>query len=136
MDRDSLSIVSKNKKLLKSLINLNYSLDTFINCNEKTIFCPFHYNVDTPSAQVYKDLDGIYRIYCFSENRQYTSYDYIKLILGRDPITYLYNLDIDESIIEEELALNTKRDTEEINFIQSKFNLDICTFFNEIYAKK
>lgn len=136
MDREQLSIVSKNRKLVKHIVNTNYSLDIFIDCNEKTIFCPFHYNVDTPSAQVYKDVDGIYRIYCFSENKQYTAYDYIKLILGKEPVTYLYNLDIDDSIIDEELNIISKKQTEEIEFIQSHFNLDVSSFFKEVYAKK
>lgn len=52
-------------------------------------FCPFHYNVNTPAATLFKDTDGIERMYCYSCKRQYTSYDYITLVLEKNPIEYL-----------------------------------------------
>lgn len=52
-------------------------------------FCLFHHNVNTPAASLFKDSDGVERMYCYTCRRQYSSYDYITTILEKDPIEFL-----------------------------------------------
>lgn len=54
------------------------------------MFCPFHYNVNTPSAHLYHDDTG-YRIWCFSEGRMYGAWDVYK--------TYMKNIDTNKLAI-------------------------------------
>lgn len=49
------------------------------------MFCPFHHNVHTPSAKMYKDKYG-WCLYCFNEKRIFTTYDVYERILGLDPV--------------------------------------------------
>ena len=49
------------------------------------MMCPFHHNVNTPSAKMYKDKYG-WCLWCFSQRKMYTTYDVYDLILGADPI--------------------------------------------------
>lgn len=39
------------------------------------MYCPFHDNQNTPSAHLYREKDGSYTIYCFSENRVFSNVD-------------------------------------------------------------
>lgn len=141
MTPEELQICSKNIYLLKLLINQNFPLTDFINTESKTLYCPFHDDKTSgkPSAQIYKDTDGITRLYCFSENKQYSTYDYIKLILGKNPISYLYNLEVEdlEIIIEEEKERQQKIQNEKvlkIKTVAEKYPKDINMFFKEIYS--
>lgn len=45
------------------------------------VFCPFHYNINTPAAKIYRDTKG-WRLYCFNEHRLYGSFDIYKNILN------------------------------------------------------
>lgn len=49
------------------------------------MFCPFHHNVNSPSAKMYKDTYG-WCLWCFSERKMYTTYDVYEQILGADPL--------------------------------------------------
>ena len=49
------------------------------------MFCPFHYNVHTPSAKMYHDKYG-WCLWCFNEQRLFTTYDVYEKLLGIDPI--------------------------------------------------
>ena len=42
------------------------------------MYCPFHDNQNTPAAHLYKEKDGSYTIYCFSENKVFTNTDLYK----------------------------------------------------------
>lgn len=57
-----------------------------------SLYCPFHHNVNTPAASLFKDSDGIERIYCYSCKRQFTSYDYIVEVLEQDPVKRLLKI--------------------------------------------
>ena len=50
--------------------------------------CPFHHD-NTPSAKLFVDEDKISRLFCYACRQQFTSYDYIKLVLNKNPILYL-----------------------------------------------
>ena len=49
-------------------------IDYRINSN---IYCPFHANDKSPAAHLYADEHG-YRVWCFSENKMYGSWDVYK----------------------------------------------------------
>jgi hypothetical protein len=49
----------------------------------QTCFCPFHDNENTPAASIY-DNDGVETLYCFSEQKLYTSADAIEILLKKD----------------------------------------------------
>ena len=49
------------------------------------MMCPFHHNVNTPSAKMYKDTYG-WCLWCFSERKMYTTYDVYEKIMNIDPI--------------------------------------------------
>ena len=77
-----------NTLVLKEVINRNFTFadlsPRFKNVDSSTgnIFCPFHENHDTPAAKMYWDEDKeIWVIWCFSEHKHFTAYDYVNLIL-------------------------------------------------------
>lgn len=43
-------------------------------------FCPFHNNVDTKAAAIYKSKEGYLILYCFFERKRYTVVDAFKLL--------------------------------------------------------
>lgn len=65
--------------LCSKLIDLSQFIEPF----ERNVCCPFH-DDSTPSAKLFNDKDGIQRLFCYSCNRQFTSYDYIVRVLGKD----------------------------------------------------
>ena len=76
------------KYLCKMLIPLT-SLKTW---HYGSNFCPFHDNRNTPAASLFKDSDGIERLYCYRCTRQYTSYDYIVQVLEENPVKHLLKI--------------------------------------------
>ena len=51
------------------------------------MYCPFHYNVNTPSAKMYHDETG-WVVWCFNEKRIFTTYDVYEKIMGTDPMKF------------------------------------------------
>ena len=49
------------------------------------MFCPMHDNYNTPAAKLFKDKTG-WHFYCFTENRQFGTYDVYQQVYG-------YNMD-------------------------------------------
>lgn len=75
-------------RTIKEVINNNFTFadlsPKYKNVDSSTgnIFCPFHENHDTPAAKMYWDDDkGIWVLWCFSEHRHFTAYDYVAKIL-------------------------------------------------------
>lgn len=73
---------------IKTVVNKNFTFadlsPRFKNVDSSTgnIFCPFHENHSTPAAKMYWDeTKGIWVIWCFTEHRHYTAYDYVEKIL-------------------------------------------------------
>lgn len=61
-----------------SLLKSNYSLiSRFSITSSGTCFCPFHDNVNTRSAKLYKDEEGE-RIYCFAESKMFRPHDLLE----------------------------------------------------------
>lgn len=53
------------------------------------VFCPFHPNVNTKSGKVFTDTN---KLYCFSEQKLYGSYDVMKMLLKWDEAKILSKL--------------------------------------------
>lgn len=70
-----------NFQFMKYVINRTVPFSkvlSYLDMNSEygTIFCPFHENVNTPAARLYRDEDGD-TIYCFSEQKLYRPADAI-----------------------------------------------------------
>lgn len=87
---DKLSDVLRDAKKLRIFFSRMVPLTTFLSGWRpgSPLVCPFH-NDSNPSAKLFKDPDGVERLQCFTEHRQYTSYDYVKTVLKQDPLSYL-----------------------------------------------
>ena len=94
------NFLSSNNLLLSKVFPAFFNLSEFLELSEYGVmFCPFHDDRNKPSAKFFKDSDGIERIYCYSERKQFTSYDYVKLILEENPLFKLLNeYDIDDIV--------------------------------------
>jgi len=78
-----------DQNLLRSVVERSLSFDMYLVMDQRMIVCPFHFD-SRPSAKFFDaDADGIVRLHCFSENRQFTVYDYLTLVLGLDLIVEL-----------------------------------------------
>ena len=82
-------------------------------------FCPFHLNRNTPAASLFKDKDGVERLYCYSCKKQYTSYDYITEILMEKPLDKL-------------LELHTKQELDK--YLENKVDIFEIKTSNIIYS--
>lgn len=100
-EKELISFFKKDENILRVVVeklftfgDLNKSLAD-VDSSVGNINCPFHpaegEGVNkSKSAKVYYDEDkNIYTITCFTVKRVYSSYDYIKLAMEEDPITYL-----------------------------------------------
>ncbi len=66
------------------------------------VICPFH-NDSNPSAKLFIDeSDGISRLYCHACRKQFTSYNYIKDVLHRNPVLYLREMFPDIAVLDKE----------------------------------
>lgn len=82
-----LKTILRSKKVTRQFIAKFYPITLWIGSDGRMLCCPFHSD-SSPSARVFYD-DDYPRLYCFSENKQYDSYDYIEKVLGIDPKEFL-----------------------------------------------
>ena len=131
-----------NKKNIRTLVERLVSFDSLTNVRLGNVLCPFHDNRNTPSAKFYNDEDGIIRLNCFSEHRQYTSYDYLRLVMKVDPLKYLKShysdkeLDDIVNLMETSNGFEFYQDEEKLDEIYNKWidSLeDVPTFLDSIY---
>lgn len=45
---------------------------------KKSIYCPFHQNVDTRAASIFRNKDGSESIYCYAEHRCFSPFDMVE----------------------------------------------------------
>lgn len=133
------NIVKKRSiRSIKTVLNRNFTFSDlsprFENVDSSTgnIFCPFHENHSTPAAKMYWDESkGIWVLWCFTEHKHFTAYDYVNLILCekyqkyKSPIDFLEKnmdkndlysqLDFSEKQYEDEVEDNTNNKIEYIN---------------------
>lgn len=86
-------------------------------------YCPFHHNVHTPSAKMYKDTYG-WCLWCFNEKRIYTTYDIYEKILGADPVAMA-------QIIWDKLSDEEQRKVRDLCGSQEDFEGDV-PFMNDL----
>lgn len=96
-----LSLTDKlnNRRVLLEVFSWLFPITDFILESNSKILCPFHDDRVHPSAKIYEN-DGKTVIYCFAERRIYTSYHYVEIIIGDDPLTHLMKYRTDEEIEE------------------------------------
>lgn len=98
------SLIQKNRlypNLIRQLVNSFYNLTDFEDISPwGSVFCMFHDDKSggKPSAKLYVDEDGSETLFCFSERKRYSAYDYIKLILQKEPLKYLLENQSDDEI--------------------------------------
>lgn len=82
------------RKFISYFIPISYFFggDTYQN-----VLCPFHMD-STPSAKLFRDEDNTSRLFCFACRRQFTSYDYIKKVIGKNPVLYLREIFPEEKL--------------------------------------
>lgn len=68
-----------------NLPKLLKDIDVHIQANG-LFLCPMHDNYNTPAAKIFKDING-WAFYCFSEQKQFGSYDVLKEV-------YKYNMKV------------------------------------------
>ena len=81
-------IKKRSTKSVRAVLNKNFTFSDlspkFENIDSSTgnIFCPFHENHSTPAAKMYWDEGrNIWVLWCFTEHKHFTAYDYVDLIL-------------------------------------------------------
>lgn len=78
-----------NYKKLKIIIERLIPFEELMDVSFGTVYCPFHDNTRTKAAKFYLDDDNVVRLFCFAENKTYTSYDYLRLIENVNPVDFL-----------------------------------------------
>lgn len=144
---EELKQLYNNKKILKDIVSKNFPLTSFMDEKYGAMYCPFHDDKKgkKPSAKLYlDDEDNIERLYCFSENKQFTSYEYIIQVMHLDPLQYfLGNSSLDEDtiadLVEEIKYFENKKELKVVTKIKSlaiEHKGDMNAFFKAIYLSK
>lgn len=80
-----------DRKLAKFLLNYYISMFDLLkryNYHPKDVnnmYCPFHHNIHTPAAKMYRDQYG-WVLWCFNEKRIFTTWDVYEQLLNIDPM--------------------------------------------------
>lgn len=117
------------KSELRYLCEKLIPLTSLMTAHYGSVFCPFHHNTNTPAASLFKDPDDTERLYCYACKRQYTSYDYIELVLEESPITHLLKVADKETM---DNMLKYRIDKYEVQTSKFEFTT-IENLLNELY---
>ena len=140
---------------IKTVVNKNFTFadlsPRFKNVDSSTgnIFCPFHENHSTPAAKMYWDENrSMWVIWCFTEHKHYTAYDYVEQILCerwqkyKSPLDFLKQnmtledlytqLDIVEKENQDQVAMETSAKVEYIQQVAAE-NESIEDFIEALY---
>lgn len=86
---------------------------------ERSCFCIFHDNTETPAAKLFRDVEGD-RLWCFAENRMYFPYDIFRLkMIQHNPETVFRKIWAQLSESKKELVLQESSAT--ISFLPSNW---------------
>lgn len=133
-------IKKRTIRSIKTVLNRNFTFSDlsprFENVDSSTgnIFCPFHENHTSPAAKMYWDeINNMWVIWCFTEHKHFTAYDYVNLILCekyqkyKSPLDFLMQnmdknelyaqLDIVEKQSEEQLETTMSNKVDYINWV-------------------
>jgi hypothetical protein len=116
------------KKFFNSKIDLpellkKYSHDNYHYEYNTPCYCPFHDNHNSPAAVIYPDEEGD-NLWCFSEQKMYTAFDYFELILNTDPYPLAKEL------------WDTISDVEKSQFLSKHSVIDYRSLFNSQNIKE
>ena len=148
-------IKKRTSKSVKTVLNKNFTFSDlsprFENVDSSTgnIFCPFHENHTSPAAKMYWDeINNMWVIWCFTEHKHFTAYDYVKLILCekyqkyKSPLDFLTQnmdknelyaqLDIVEKQNEEQLETSMSTKVDYINWVFGE-NENIEDYIEALY---
>ena len=132
----------RNKLIIKKIINANFTFSDLsrrfegVDSSTGNIYCPFHDNTHSPAAKMYWDeTNEIWIIHCFGEcHRNFTTYDYVNLILCRryeqykNPLEFLKkNMNITD------LKVQIDYYKKNLNELESTSYEDKVTYINNIY---
>ena len=97
-----------NKALEKQIINTYIPITKIMDMANipynmySNFMCPFHYNTETPAAHLYvESSDGGGKIWCYSEQRMYGSWDVYKVYYPKIDTNKLAQLIVDKIGIDE-----------------------------------
>ena len=128
----------EDKRFVKYVINKCITCYKMMSLMEErptydhNVYCPFHDNVDTPSARLYKNKDGSDTLFCFSEHRTYRSSDFItKGLVNYRLESIFYKVWVKLSKETQELLLSNYEG--DVSYIPEKFanNLEQMQTFRE-----
>ena len=135
--------VKVSPEVLRRVINHNFTFSDlskrFENVDSSTgnIFCPFHENHTTPAAKMYwDDIQDMWVIWCFSEQRRFTAYDYVDLIMCkereqyRSPLEFL-KVNMNPSDLYNQINLY-KQEAEDLTQIAMQAKID---YIDNVYAE-
>lgn len=135
MEENKIDIVLE-RKIISAYISMVDLFETFkIEYSEHSnMFCPFHYNTQTPSAHYHTDSN---LLWCYSEQRMYSSWDLIKQF-SPDTDTQKLALGIIKKFGKEEIE-KTLGELELDNEIPFKSELELFKYnkinYNELCKK-
>lgn len=135
--------VRVSPEVLRRVINHNFSFSDlskrFENVDSSTgnIFCPFHENYTTPAAKMYwDDIQDMWVIWCFSEQRRFTAYDYVDLIMCKEREQYRSPLEFLKANMNSTDLYNQvnlyKSEVDDLTQIAMQAKID---YINNIYAE-
>lgn len=121
-----------DKKLEREIINKYISMRKLIEQEGHWVsqngmhFCLFHVNENTKSAKLF-DNDGGGQVFCFSEYRQYTPYDYYTILHPEFNVTDLAQALFDRLPPEEQKNLQNSLNTES-NYVEIPYKSSLVEF--------
>lgn len=144
-----LRAIAENSITFEQLNPKRFNHNVMLN---SSIFCPFHDNYNTPAAKAYWDEDrDIVVIWCFTEQKRFTTYDYINKILvnkykkyssvqdylirtlGENKFNELYSLAEQSTSLENESL--REQTVEYIDNLYNEYD-NVIDFINCLYLEK
>lgn len=118
-----------NKQLERYIINNYMDMERLLNyvgyeiAPNGTMFCPFHYNINTKAAHYYPDDEHGPCIFCYAEHRLYTNYDIYKVLIPDVDTTQLAQAIYDRLTPDQkehiESSINLERELPELPYIEA-----------------
>lgn len=132
----------KLKRYFEKCVLLTDIMTEHIPAN-RSIVCPFH-DDHSPSAELFINHDGSQNIFCYTENRMYSSYDYVAIVKGIDPKRFLLTNYSEEDLNKELETVDFNYDYKTSSGSAIKFSEileeskvllpDIVSYFDNFYS--
>ncbi len=131
--KELLKKLTQDKKLTKFIIEKLFMYEDLnsyyqmIDSSTGNIYCPYHEhefgekNTVSPAAKMYYDEErDISTIHCFTSKKSYTTYDYLTLIMEKEPVQYLLDNVDTESILNVIIAVEKGYASYDNNMLEKK----------------